>query len=164
VDTLKLSIVSRVIPSAVVGFIDAFSYNYTTQVFAMRAIAPPDADAVADGVNTLVYVPAHVKRKPSEVVVGGAAKLSHVVTQPDGSWIIEVVVAAKGAAARTVGEGREYTVQLGDDAAGSALAVLPRAADRRLVVATAQDNATAEVETGAAALRALAAATLQAIA
>jgi hypothetical protein len=144
VDTLKLSIVSRVIPAAVVGFIDAFSYNYTTQVFAMRASAPNAADMNAEGVNTLVYVPAHVNRKPSELVVGGVAKLSHVVTQPDGSWIVEVAVEAVAN-----GDVGEYTVQLGDDAAGNALAALPRAADR-LAAMMAQDDVATEAQVGAA--------------
>lgn len=144
VDTLKLSIVSRVIPAAVVGFIDTFSYNYTTQVFAMRASAPNAADMIVEGVNTLVYVPAHVNRKPSELVVGGVAKLSHVVTQPDGSWIVEVAVEAAAE-----GNEGEYTVQLGDDAAGSALAALPRAADR-LAAMIVQDDVATEVQVGAA--------------
>eukprot|EP01043_Picozoa_sp_COSAG02_P018329 COSAG02_NODE_854_length_16499_cov_76.082561_17_plen_163_part_00 len=144
VDTLKLSIVSRVIPAAVVGFIDTFSYNYTTQVFAMRAFAPNAADMIAEGVNTLIYVPAHVNRKPSELAVGGVAKLSHVVTQPDGSWIVEVAVEA-------VAEGNvgEYTVQLGDDDAGNALAALPRATDR-LAAMIVQDDVATEVQLRAA--------------
>ena len=54
-------------------------------------------------------------RTPSEVKVRGAAKLAGVVTQPDGSWIIEVELAEGGRG--------EYTVQLGD-ATGSALAEL----------------------------------------
>ena len=103
VDTAKLAVVSRVIPTAVVGTIHSFSYNDTTQVFEMRAAAP-GADA-EPGVNTLVYVPAHVARQPSEVSVGGAAKLDRVERQPDGSWIIEVAVAA--------GPG-DYTVRLGE--------------------------------------------------
>lgn len=122
VDTAKLAVVSRVIPWAVVGYIHAFSYNSTTQVFAMRAESVAatmgtDARAASDGdfTTTLVYVPAHVRRRPSEVTVGGVATLSHVVAQPDGSWIVCVAVDNR------VGE---YTVQLGDGD-GRALRALP---------------------------------------
>lgn len=117
----KLAVISRVIPTAVVGHIDTFSYNGTTQIFAMRAAAPITRELLATGddiVNTLVYVPAHVTRKPSEVVVGGAAKLDRITKQPDGSWIIEVAILVQE------GHELEYTVQLGDET-GEALAALP---------------------------------------
>jgi hypothetical protein len=51
------------------------------------------------------------------------------------------------------GDMGEYTVQLGDDAAGNALAALPRAADR-LAAMMAQDDVATEAQVGAA-LRAL---------
>eukprot|EP01047_Picozoa_sp_COSAG01_P009164 COSAG01_NODE_372_length_17995_cov_16.957812_22_plen_230_part_00 len=119
VDGVKLAVVSRVIPWAVVGQISAFSYNSSTQVFAMQATTFTDntktnlkAAAATVTAKTLIYVPAHVRWSASEVVVRGAAKLSQVASQPDGSRIIEVAVAT--ATTRAV-----YTVQLGDRDGGA---------------------------------------------
>jgi hypothetical protein len=68
VDGVKLAVVSRVIPLAVVGQIGAFSYNSSTQVFAMQATTTTnttntnlEAAAATVTAKTLIYVPAHVR-------------------------------------------------------------------------------------------------------
>jgi endoglycosylceramidase len=90
----RVTYISRVYPRATAGTLESFGYDPTAKTFSMTATD----DRV--GAPTVIFIPADV---PGNVAVSGAARLSTVTTNPDGTRLAEVAPTGRGAYSVKVG-------------------------------------------------------------
>jgi endoglycosylceramidase len=90
----RVKYLSRIYPRATAGTLTSFAYHPDTQTFTMTATADRPATA-----PTVLFIPAGAGGK---VTVAGAAHLTSITVEPDGTRLAEIMPTGHGAYGVTV--------------------------------------------------------------